>query len=404
MRCVLVHYHEIALKGKNRPFYVKALLRNLKRATADLGVLEVRKAMGRAVLELPEGVPWKTLAERISTTFGVANFSLGESVPLDLEMIKERVGQAVEEWRRAGHLFETFRVSTRRGFKQFPLTSPEINREVGGYLKARTGAAVNLDHPDFTVHLEIIPKEAFFYFDKLPGPGGLPVGVSGRVVSLLSGGIDSPVASYRMLQRGCEVIFVHFHGHPFLSKASAEKAEELAETLTRHQYHSLLYLIPFGSIQRQVVLSAPTRLRVVLYRRLMVRIAEVIALRHEAAALVTGESLGQVASQSLQNISVIQGAAHLPILRPLIGMDKQEISEQAKRIGTYDISIQPDQDCCQLFVPPHPATRTTPEEVEAAERALDVPRLVREGVEGAEEKTFEFPPKGVPSPISAGSP
>ena len=403
MRCAVVHYHEIALKGKNRPFYVNTLLQNLKRATADLGIENFRKAMGRAILELPEGVPLETLAERLSTTFGVANFSVGESAPLNLEAIKERVGRAVEEWRGAGHLFETFRIATRRSFKQFPLQSPQINHEVGGYLKERTGAGVNLKHPDLTVHIEIVPKEAFFYFDKLPGPGGLPVGVSGRVVSLLSGGIDSPVASYRMLQRGCEVIFVHFHGHPFVSMASAEKAEELADTLTRHQYHSLLHLIPFGPIQRQVVLSVESRLRVVLYRRLMVRIAEAITRRHEAAALVTGESLGQVASQSLQNVSVIQGAAQLPILRPLIGMDKQEISDQAMRIGTYEISIQPDQDCCQLFVPPHPATRTTLEEVETAERALDLPALVQEGVEGAEQKTFDFPPGVVPA-YRSGSP
>ena len=391
MQCVVVHYHEIALKKGNRPFYIESLARNLRRATADLNVQRVRKVSGRLVLELGDESAWETVCERLAQTFGVANFSLGEQVPLDLETIKETIGRTVMDWREAGNEFETFRVATRRSYKQFPLQSPEINSEVGAYLKTLTGAAVNLDEADLTVHLEIIPKEAFFYFGKVPGPGGLPVGVSGKVCVLLSGGIDSPVAAYRMLQRGCQATFVHFHGAPYLSQASAEKAADLAEMLTRHQYRSTIYMVPFGEIQRQVVLRAPTALRVILYRRLMLRIAESLGLRHKAQALVTGESLAQVASQTLTNIGVIEEAAEAPILRPLIGMDKNEISAQAQEIGTFEISIQPDQDCCSLFVPKHPATRCRLEEVKTAEALLDVQGLVNQGVAGASVQEFHFP-------------
>ncbi|MEE8110919.1 MAG: tRNA uracil 4-sulfurtransferase ThiI [bacterium] len=391
MQCVVVHYHEIALKKGNRPFYIESLARNLRRATADLNVQRVRKVSGRLVLELGDESAWETVCERLAQTFGVANFSLGERVPLDLETIKETIGRTVMDWREAGNEFETFRVATRRSYKQFPLQSPEINSEVGAYLKTLTGAAVNLDEADLTVHLEIIPKEAFFYFGKVSGPGGLPVGVSGKVCVLLSGGIDSPVAAYRMLQRGCQATFVHFHGAPYLSQASAEKAADLAEMLTRHQYRSTIYMVPFGEIQQQVVLRAPTALRVILYRRLMLRIAELLGLRHKAQALVTGESLAQVASQTLTNIGVIEEAAEAPILRPLIGMDKNEISAQAQKIGTFEISIQPDQDCCSLFVPKHPATRCRLEEVKAAEALLDVQGLVNQGVAGASVQEFHFP-------------
>lgn len=397
MRCVIVHYHEIALKKGNRPYYVDRMIKNLNQATADLNVGKIRKVSGRVIMELEAGSHWDKVRHRLRMVFGIANFSLCERLPhtgdgsADLETLKEAAGRAVLAWRSAGNGFETFRVTARRAHKQFPFESPEINRVIGGHIKEISGASVNLDRPDLTVHLEVIPHESFLYFDKVAGPGGLPIGVSGRVCVLLSGGIDSPVAAYRMLQRGCRAWFVHFHGAPFLSRASAEKASDLAEILTEYQYDSKLYSVPFGEIQRQVVLSAPSPLRVILYRRLMIRIAEAIGRRHRAQALVTGESLAQVASQTLSNIGVIQEAAALPIFRPLIGMDKNEISAQAERIGTYEISIRPDQDCCSLFVPKHPATRSTLEEVKAAESVLDVDPLVSQGIESATVEEFHFP-------------
>jgi thiamine biosynthesis protein ThiI len=235
---------------------------------------------------------------------------------------------------------------------------------------------------------------AFYHFGKDRGPGGLPTGSGGKVACLLSGGIDSPVASWRMMKRGCSALLVHFHSYPFLSRASQEKVHEIAGLLTTYQLRTRLFLVAFGEIQRQVVLSVEPALRVVVYRRLMLRIADRIARLHGARALVTGEVIGQVASQTLENLSIIGSATSLPILRPLVGMDKEEIVAQATRLGTYEISIIPDQDCCQLFTPRHPATRATRDEVEAAEARLPVDQFVATAVEGSQEECFEFPKRG----------
>ena len=234
------------------------------------------------------------------------------------------------------------------------------------------------------------------YLDRVRGPGGLPVGASGTVAALLSGGIDSPVAAWRLIKRGCRVLFVHFHSVPYLPATSQAKARALVERLTEWQYESRLLLVPFGEIQREGVLSVPPPARVVVYRRLMIRIAETLARRAGAQALVTGESLGQVASQTLANLARIDEAAGMPVFRPLIGTDKLEITGEAKRLGTFEISIEPDADCCTLFVPAHPATRMSAEEVAAVEARLDVARLVAQGADGAVTETFAFPGAGAP--------
>jgi thiamine biosynthesis protein ThiI len=286
----------------------------------------------------------------------------------------------------------SFRVSVRRADKRFPMTSPEVEREIGGRIKLARGWTVNLSAPELTIRVELLSKEAFYSFGKEPGLGGLPVGVSGRVACLLSGGIDSPVAAFRLMRRGCRVHFVHFHSYPILSRASQEKVRELAALLTQYQFHSTLSLVAFGEIQQQVVLSVPAPLRVVIYRRLMMRIAERIARQARAQALVTGEVVGQVASQTLENLSIIGTVVSLPVLRPLIGFDKEEITAEAERLGSYPISIIPDQDCCTLFTPKHPATRARLDEVEHAELALgDIDALVAAAAEAAVVEEYHFP-------------
>ena len=325
----------------------------------------------------------------------MANFALAQRVPSTLEAIKSAVGRMIE-----GREFDSFRITARRAFKTYPLTSVEINRELGTFVLERVKTRVDLDNPALTIHVEVLPREAFIYFDREPGPGGLPVGSSGTVVSLLSGGIDSPVAAWRMMKRGCRVEFVHFHSVPYLPAMSQQKARALVERLTQWQFFSRLYLVPFGEIQREVVLAVPPPARVVVYRRLMVRIAEAMARATGAHALVTGESLGQVASQTLPNLARIDEAATLPILRPLIGMDKLEITAQAERLGTFEISIEPDQDCCTLFVPKHPSTRMAVDELQALEERLDLPALERAGTEGAVLETLEFPAGAGPFPAS----
>ncbi|MBI1961993.1 MAG: tRNA 4-thiouridine(8) synthase ThiI, partial [Candidatus Rokubacteria bacterium] len=274
--------------------------------------------------------------------------------------------------------------------------SVELNRELGAFVLEHAATRVDLHRPELTIHVEVLPAETFVYLDKVPGPGGLPVGASGTVAALLSGGIDSPVAAWRLIKRGCRVLFVHFHSVPYLPATSQAKARALVERLTEWQYESRLLLVPFGEIQREVVLSVPPPARVVVYRRLMIRIAETLARRAGAQAMVTGESLGQVASQTLANLARIDEAAGMPVFRPLIGTDKLEITGEAKRLGTFEISIEPDADCCTLFVPAHPATRMSAEEVGAVEARLDVARLVAQGADGAVTETFAFPGAGAP--------
>ena len=386
MDSVLVRYHEIALKKGNRAYFTELLKRNLLAAVKDLGAKEIRSLPARLLLTFKNDVPAATLIERMGTVFGVANFSIVERTARDIDALRGRILESLN-----GGRFQSFRIETQRGDKTFPLTSPEINRQLGAAVKEKSGARVDLENAEFTVTVEILPRDAFFGFNKIAGAGGLPVGSSGRVAALISGGFDSPVAAYRMMQRGCRIIFVHFHSVPYQDKTSQEKVRQLIQLLTRHQFTSRLYMVPFAEIQRQIVAAVARPLRVVLYRRMMLRIAEAIARQEKAKALITGESLGQVASQTLDNMAVIQQAARLPILRPLVGMDKQEIIDQARRIGTFEVSSVPDQDCCQLFVPKHPATKARFIDVEEDETKLDVKDLLRYGMENTIEEDFRFP-------------
>jgi len=386
MNSIVVHYQEIALKGRNRPWFISKLVDNLRRATADLDVKGVRALMGRLEIVLGPTASYEQVAGRVARVFGVANYAHAARTRLDIDGIAAAIDRDLGDVSPS-----SFRVSVRRADKRFPMKSPEIEREVGGRIKLARGWKVDLSHPALTINVEILSNEAFYSFGKQRGSGGLPTGASGKLACLLSGGIDSPVAAWRMMKRGCTVLLVHFHSHPFLSRASQDKVREVAELLATYQLSARLFLVAFGEIQRQVVLAVPAPLRVVVYRRLMVRIADRIATAHGARALVTGEVIGQVASQTLENMSVIASATKLPILRPLVGMDKEEIVEQAQRLGTYEISIVPDQDCCQLFTPKHPATRASRAEVEAAEQALPLDALVEMAVREAAVETFEFP-------------
>ena len=386
MDSVLIRYHEIALKKGNRAYFTELLKRNILAAVKDLGAKEIRSLPARLLLTFRNEIDADQLITRISSVFGIANFSLVQRTERDIDQLRGQILTGLN-----GAHFSSFRIDTQRGDKTFPLNSPEINRQLGAAVQEKSGARVDLTNPEFTVHVEILPKDAFFGYNKVPGAGGLPVGASGRLMSLISGGFDSPVAAYRMMQRGCRVNFVHFHSAPYQDKTSQDKVQQLVKLLTRHQFQSRLYMVPFGEIQRQIVAAVARPLRVVLYRRMMLRIAEQIAHKEKARALITGESLGQVASQTLENMTVIQQAVTMPILRPLVGMDKQEIIDQARRIGSFETSSIPDQDCCQLFVPKHPATKGRLDDVEADEAKLPVTELVRYGIESASNEEFVFP-------------
>ena len=388
---VVVHYKELSLKGRNRPWFVQMLVQNIKRTLRGLHVRSVRSIIGRIEIELASDparaeATREDVRQRLSRVFGIANFSFAGRGPHDLELLARVILDDLGKRQT-----DSFRVSARRADKRFPLTSPQIEREVGGRIKEAREWRVDLSNPSLTIHLEIMPDGAFYFFGKEPGAGGLPTGTSGRVACLLSGGIDSPVAAYRLMRRGCLVLLIHFHSYPILSRASQEKVREIAALLTRHQLRSRLLLVPFGDLQQQVVLSVKPELRVVVYRRLMLRIAERLAKRWQAKMLVTGDVIGQVASQTLDNMNTIASATGMTVLRPLVGMDKDEITAEAERIGTYPISIIPDQDCCTLFTPRHPATRARLQDTLIAEQSLLVDAMVASAVAAAETVDLQYP-------------
>jgi len=385
---VIVHYGELTLKGRNRPWFTSVLVRTITAVLDGLDVRDVRPVVGRIVIRLgPEGDgQWEEIRERLSLLPGIGNFSRARHVAPDLDQIADAVAEAA-----TGRTAKSFRVTARRADKRFPIPTPDIEREVGRRVQAATGWPVNLTEPDLHIRVEVLTSDAFFHFAKEPGVGGLPIGSSGKVMSLISGGIDSPVAAWRLMRRGCRSNFVHFHSYPILSRISQDKVRTLVQRLTRYQLRSRLFLVPFGAVQQRVVVGVPPPLRVVIYRRLMMRIAERLAVTSGGYALVTGDSVGQVASQTIANLAAIGEVTRLPILRPLIGFHKEEITGEAQRIGTYGTSIEPDEDCCTLFTPRYPTTRARPGEAEVAERELDISALVEQAVAEAVVEEYRYP-------------
>ncbi|HLW69130.1 MAG TPA: tRNA uracil 4-sulfurtransferase ThiI [Candidatus Binataceae bacterium] len=391
-RYLIGRYHEVALKGRNRWRFVDELKRNVVAAFADHQLGGLRGAGPRLMVRLPASLSDEVAKERAARIFGLQNFSIGHRVPLEISAIERAALAAAQALIRTSCGSElTFRILARRAEKRFPLDSVAIQRTLGATIVRELGLKVNLGHPDLVVAIEILPEGAYVSGGKLAGAGGLPVGTTGQGAVLLSGGIDSPVAAYRMMRRGMRLNFIHFHSYPLVSSASRDKARDLAAALTSYEAHSTLMLVPFAEIQRSIVARAPRFLRVVLYRRFMLRIAGALGVAMGAQALVTGESLGQVASQTLENMTVIEQAASIPVIRPLIGMDKNEIIVEARRLGTFETSILPDEDCCSLFVPSHPATRARLEEVTAAEGMLEIAQMVDDAVARSEAVHNLFP-------------
>lgn len=387
MEALIAHYHEIGLKGRNRQFFEEALARNMKRALRGTDYRKLWRGFGRIHIDFHRDARFDDAVERAARVFGVAFLGAGRKAAPDLDSL----GEVALEIMRA-QPFESFAVRARRSYSVIEHTSQEINVAIGQLIKDETGARVDLKRPDATVWIELFGKQAVVYRRRVVGPGGLPAGVSGKMLVLLSGGIDSPVAAWRMGKRGADVELVHFHGQPFTDPSSIRQAADLAEALTRYHLELPLHLIPLADAQREIVTHAPASLRVVLYRRTMMRIAAALAAERDALAVVTGDSLGQVASQTIENIRTVDAAvpdAH--VIRPLIGFDKQEIIDTAKTIGTYELSSRAYQDCCVLFEPRSPATRATVEQALAAESALDMDALVGKALAGTETRTFGLP-------------
>lgn len=382
MEFVVCHYHEIGLKGKNRDFFEKKLVENIKKAIKPEFFDWVKRFPGRVVIKLSEKGKecQKEVKRNLDYVFGISYFAFAKALKPELKEIKKIAFELVSA--KKG---KTFKIETKRSDKKFPYSSSKVNEIVGEFvLKKLKDKKVKLENPKIICFVEILPKIVFVYTEKIKGLGGLPVTTAGKVVSLLSGGIDSPVASFLMQKRGAKIIFVHFHAYPYTSKASIEKARKIVEILNRYQFASKLYLVPFAEIQKEILLNSQAKFRVILYRRIMFKIAEVIAKKEKALGLVTGESLGQVASQTLENVQVINEAVSLPVFRPLIGMDKEEIINLAKKINTYEISILPHEDCCSRFIPKHPATKADLEEIKKEEKKLASRQLISKAIKESE--------------------
>lgn len=381
---IVAHYHEVGLKGGNRSFFERRLVDNIRLSLRGTGYEVVRSIPGRILIELGPQSDVPEISRRLARVFGLASFSPAVTAPADMDAL---VATALRL--AAQTPFASFRVRARRGNSSFPENSQRVNEVVGQAIKDASGARVDLTHGEWTCFIELVQNRAFLYAGRAPGPGGLPAGTAGRVVSLLSGGIDSPVATWEVAKRGASITAAHFHGQPYSDPSSVRQVARLAEHLAPWVNELDLWLVPLGDIQAEIVTTAPAALRTILYRRFMMRIAETVALQVGAEALVTGESLGQVASQTLPNMRAVDAVVGtMPVLRPLIGRDKIEIETIARRIGTYDISIDPHQDCCVLFAPRQAATRAHIPDLEAAEAGLDIETMVGKAVANAEVRRF----------------
>lgn len=397
---VLATSNEISLKGGNRAWFEHTLTANVRRAIADLPVAAVDRPAWRVLVTFTEPVPFVEVARRLATVFGLGAIMPVEHAGYTLDEVRDHL----EPWLAvlpAG----TFAIRCTRSDKRYPQASVDVERELGTFVQQRTGWPVDLKRPEHTIHVLIDTNGFSLWLRKFPGPGGLPVGVGGRATCLLSGGIDSPVAAYMAMKRGMRVDFVHFHSAPRTDPASLDKAHELVRVLNRYQGVSRLAMVPLLPIQEQIVARCAPGLRVLLYRRFMLRLAERIARRFKGRALITGEALGQVASQTVENLAAVEAIAGLPILRPLIAFDKEEIIELARRSGTYDLSIQPHFDCCSFLTPERPATRATAAELAAEEASLEIGDLIADALRTtrfhkiAETATWDE----MPAPAVAGA-
>ena len=388
-RHLLINYDEIALKGGNRRYFENRLQKNIRSALKDLGGSHLKPRFGRFLLRLGSETSLERVCSRLERIPGIALFSPCLSTSADLDSVKIAMDTVLEPLLESGEEPDHFAVVSRRANKELPFTSTEANEIIGKYVQEKTGWKVRLKKPQLPLYLFFVNNDCFLALDRVRGLGGLPTGTTGKVACLLSGGIDSPVSTARIMKRGADAVFIHFHSHPHTTLASQEKVRDLAGQVVPPGHRVRLYMVPFAPTQNRIITECPARLRVILYRRYMVRAAEAIAHKEGARALVTGDSLGQVASQTLENLHTINAVATLPILRPLVGMHKAEIIRDARQLGSFETSIEPHDDCCSYLMPPKPATRSTPEQLDAAEKNLDTESEIRELVENSTVEVVE---------------
>ncbi|PIR66780.1 MAG: tRNA 4-thiouridine(8) synthase ThiI [Parcubacteria group bacterium CG10_big_fil_rev_8_21_14_0_10_36_14] len=379
-KVILVHYHEIALKGRNRPMFEDRLVRNIKKMIG--AQITVKRLSGRIEVCVPEAQIEKAL-KKMSNIFGISGFSKAVVLPTDFKKIKSSTLKLLSEDYSLKDSKKTFKVVTKRGYKQFPKNSMEISAEIGAYILKNSALKVDIKKPKIIINVELLKDRTYIYTKKMSGQGGLPIGVSGKMLVLISGGIDSPVASYFMAKRGAELFFLHFHSYPYTDKASIEKVQEILHILSDFGINEKnLCLAPIIDFQKEVVKKVNQKYRIIIYRRLMYKVAEALAKQNRWKALISGDNLGQVASQTIENMAVIGVGIDLPIMRPLVGFDKEEIIDFAKRIGTFETSILPHGDCCSVFLPKNPATKTRITDILIEEKAIGMDKWVEKIIRG----------------------
>ena len=382
---ILVHYSEIALKKNNRKFFEKIFISNIKSHIKGLNYSSIKLYEARVFIHDIDVNIWGQFKDRLSNVMGLKNFILMLRTKTDINDIKLASINLIENKN-----FNSFRITTKRNYKKFNLTSQDVNIEVGECIRTKTKKSVNLDNPELIIFIEILKNNTFVGISKINGYSGLPANCQERALSLISSGIDSPVASFNMIKRGVTLDYIHFHSYPAINKQSINNVKKILNVLSKYQLKSNLYLVPLLKIQQKIMEVVPDKYWVIFFRKYMIKIANDIAIKNNAVALITGDSIGQVASQTLSNIYAISNDSILPIIRPLSGLNKEEIINQANQIGTYEISIEPYEDCCSYFVPPHPETKAKIEQVNQITKKLDLEQLYNEVVSDIETLKFKY--------------
>ena len=383
---IIVHYHELSLKGKNRNWFEKTLLKNIKRHLYNLPFTNIIRLSGRMIIEEIDSSLLDQYINIMSNVIGIRNFILAVETPLDLEQIKNKALEASHSYDKKN----SFRISSRRQNKNFKFTTRQINQIVGQHIVDQKGLKVNLDNPDLDILIEIVNDKAFIGTKKIRSFGGLPVGTGESALSLISSGIDSPVASFNIIKRGVSLDYIHFHSAPATSRQSIYNVESILKQLCRYQMNCTLYLFPLLDIQNIIMDQIDSKYWVVLFRRAMIKIANKVAKEYRYKVLISGENIGQVASQTLSNIATIDDASSIPIIRPLAGHNKEEIVDQAEIIDTYQISIEPYQDCCSYFVPPNPETKSNLDRIQRLEKKFNLDEMINDYRNKIEVKEFSY--------------
>lgn len=386
---LIVKYGEIGVKGKNRYIFENKLIKNIKNILKPIGTFDVYKEYGRIYVNL-EDYDYEEVVEEVKKVFGIVGVCPAVRAEKDYKKLKELALNMLEEKIEQG--YKSFKVESRRGDKDFELTSQEMSLDIGGYLLSQVKDRIKVDvrNPEVKIKCELRQNHVMVYSDTIPGYGGLPIGTNGRAMSLLSGGIDSPVASWMVAKRGMELECIHFHSYPFTSEKSQEKVKDLATILAKYCSRVRLHKVNMLEIQKAIGLKCREEEMTIISRRFMMQIAQRVAESRNCDALVTGESIGQVASQTIQGLTCTNASVTMPVFRPLIAMDKTEIIEIAQKIGTFETSILPEEDCCTVFSPKKPVTKPKLDKIEKSESALDVEGLIQEAINNIEVEDIEF--------------